>query len=117
VNPFGVTVLPPDELITRKVNVDLFPALRSIVSTLASYGDEFTANAVMTELAALEAAAGTGNIAVYGGYDTNDVRRWNALFTSFITWLNSNVTTTLATGSTETKTAKNIVMKYYAPVE
>jgi formylglycine-generating enzyme required for sulfatase activity len=55
-------------------------------------------------------------LSVYGGYDTNDVRRWNALFGSFLTWLASNITVTLAVG-TETKTAQNLVMKYYAPVD
>ena len=114
-NPFGGPQTPEEE-ITYAVNVKLLPVLRDVVATLNRYGIEFSANNVMAALAAAETAAGTGNVAVYGNYDTNDVRRWNALFGSFLTWLAGNITVTLASG-TETKTVQNLVMKYYAPVD
>lgn len=114
-NPFGGPQTR-EEKITSKT-VQLLSGLSDAVHTLDGMGKEFSANDVMAEIAALEAAAGAGNVAVYGGYDTNDIRRWNALFASFMAWKATNITTTLAGGTTEIKTAETMVIRFYAPVE
>jgi len=117
-NPFG-TILPAAETVTKTVNTELLPLMREIVAKLVLYGDQWSANDVMGEIAAAEALVNVenGEIAVYGGYDTNDIRRWNALFASFMAWKATNITTTLAGGTTEIKTAETMVIRFYAPVE
>ena len=117
-DPFG-TILPPAETITKTVNTELLPLMREIVAKLVLYGDQWSANDVMAELAAAEGQVNVaaGEVATYGGYDTNDLRFWNAAFSNFVGYLNANITVTKANGSTVTKTPKSIVLKYYAPVE
>lgn len=116
-NPFG-TPQTREEKVTTAV-IALLEKMREAAKLLDAIGKDFSANDVMTELAAAEALVDVeaGEVAVYGGYDTNDVRRWGALFASYITWKSSNVTTTLANGDTETKTAETLAIRYYAPVE
>jgi len=118
VNPFGTTILPADEVITRTVNLELLPLMRDIVAKLALYGDQWSANGVMTEIAAAEALVDVeaGEVALYGGYDTNDIRMWNAAFSNFMLYLNASISVTKADGTTVGKTPKSIVLKYYAPV-
>ena len=91
-NPFGGP-LTREERLTATV-VTLLENMREAIHMLDAMGKDFSANDVMAQIAALETAAGSGNVAVYGGYDTNDVRRWNALFASFNTWKAGNITTT-----------------------
>ena len=114
-NPFGAPQSREGKL-TSKV-IALLDGLSEAVHLLDAMGKEFSANDVMAEVSARETAAGAGNVAVYGGYDTDDIRRWNALFTSFMGWKATNITTTLAGGATETKTAETMVIRFYAPVE
>ncbi len=117
-NPFG-TVLPAAETVTRTVNLELLPLMRDIVAKLVLYGDQWSANDVMAELAAAEAAVDVeaGEVAVYGGYNTDDLRMWNAAFSNFMLYLNATISVTKANGTAATKTPKAIVLKYYAPVE
>jgi hypothetical protein len=117
-NPFG-TILPAAETVTKTVNTELLPLMREIVAKLVLYGDQWSANDVMGEIAAAEALVNVenGEIAVYGGYDTNDLRLWNAAFANFMLYLSANISVTKADGTTVTKTPKSIVLKYYAPVE
>jgi len=118
-NPFPTSTLPAAETVTRTVNLELLPLMREIVSRLALYGDQWSANDVMGEVAAAEAAVNVagGEIATYGGYDTADIRAWNAAFSNFMGYLNANISVTKPNGTTVTKTPKSIVLKYYSPVE
>jgi len=112
-------ILPAAEVITRKVNTVLLPAVREIVTSLSTYGSEWSANEVMADVAAAEAQvdAQNGEVAVYGGYDTNHVRIWNAVFSALGVFLNTPVNVTLANGQILSITPLAAVLKYYSPVE
>lgn len=109
--------LPPAEVITTKTMTEIFPSIRTVIATLLNYVDEWDANNVIDEIQAAEALVDVGNdeIAVYGTYDTNDIRRWSLALGALLTAFNANVTVTLADATTETRTAKSIFQAYYAP--
>lgn len=116
-NPFGAAQTQ-EQRVTSAV-IALMENLRESVKQIDAMSKEFSANDVMTAIAAAEALVDVENgvVAAYGGYDTNDIRRLSALFAAFISWKAGNITTTLANGSTETKTAETLAIRYYAPVE
>lgn len=114
-NPFGAPQTQEQQVTSAVIAV--LDKMRDSAQLLDAIGKDFSANEVMTAITAAEAAAGAGNVAVYGGYDTNDVRRWASLFASYDAWKSGNVTTILANGSSEVKSAESMAIRYYAPVE
>ena len=92
---------------------------KALVEHLNKIASETDVNGVTADFIATEGdydVAG-GEVAVWGGYDTNDVRRLGALATAFDSWLNGNTVTTLANGSTETKTRRDMIARFYGPVQ
>lgn len=111
--------LSTEEMIVRRINLELLPQLRPLLSSLGGLGDEWTANNVMEAVAMAEAqvSVAEGQIATYGGYDTNVLRYWNAIFTALRTFLMTPIPVTLANGQTISITPLTLVLKYYAPAQ
>lgn len=90
---------------------------KALVLHLDKIAAELDVNAVTADFNAAEALVDVegGEVAAWGGYDTNDVRRLDALATAFDTWLDANLTVTLANGDTETKTRRQYIVRFYGP--
>jgi hypothetical protein len=92
---------------------------RALVLHLDKIAAELDINAITADFSAAEALVDVegGEVAVWGGYDTNDVRRMDALATAFDMWLAGNTIVTLANGDTETKTNRQLVGRFYGPFQ
>lgn len=113
-NPITGYNMTPEYVITRKVNNELLMSLRQAVIALTALGKEFSANDVMTEVTAIEAAAAEGETPTYGGYDTDVIRTWYTLFGALNTFLAATFTISLRDGTNENITPEKAVLRYYS---
>jgi len=116
-NPVFLYGLPQAEVVTRETMLELFPNIRVVINSLLAHIDKWSANDVTAEIQAAEDLVDVeaDEVALYGGYDTNDIRRWSLALGAILNAFNSNVTVTLANGDTEVRTAKSIFLAYYSP--
>lgn len=112
-NPFTETLAQ----YTMRNWMQFMGEFKALVLHLDKIAAELNVNAVTADFNAAEALVDVevGEVAVWGGYDTNDVRRMDALATAFDAWLDGNTIVTLANDDTETKTNRQLVGRFYGP--
>jgi hypothetical protein len=102
----------PAAVIATETNNELLPDGRSFLTAIVASGIKWTANGIMDQVAAAEAAGES-----LAGYDTDDWRVWNTIFSSLIAFLNTPQQVSQKNGGTKTVTPQDAVMKYYSQVQ
>lgn len=93
--------------------------MRDLIALEAQYKKEWETNDVLSEFLADEAAVDveSGEVAIFGDYDTNDLRRSDAAWNAFRDFQDDALVVTLANGDTETTTFGDVMRKYFVPYQ